>query len=325
MMRSGLLRACPLSVFAVLPVLGTFVRPEAVAQETATALAVYDTSAIETGDSLVVHIKVKAPARKPVLTDLSPWEAVLRRENILVHTDWERAEDGWQQTLAALFFEAGTLSLPALPILLESGDTLWLGPLPVKVVPTPVPEDDAGWRDLKGIWKEPATYFDRYGGWLWVILGMLVFAVVAYWLLRFARRRGAAGARVAARKLPHEVALERLKALENCRPWESGHVKDYYTELSKILREYLERRYGFPALESSTQEVWDYAAQTGIPAQLLSGLGELLRWCDWVKFARAEPPAYYHTQALREARRFVEQTHLAQTAARAHPDGESSG
>ncbi len=325
MMRRSLLRARLLSVFAVLPVLGTIIRPEAVAQGTVTALVVYDTSAIETGDSLVVHIKVTVPAQKPVLTDLSPWETVLRRENILIHTDWERNEDGWQQTLAALFFEAGTLSLPALPILLESGDTLWIGPLPVKVVPTPVPEDDTGWRDLKGIWKEPATYFDRYGGWLWVILGMLVFAVVAYWLLQLAKRRRTARPVVAVRKLPHEVALERLKALENRRPWESGHVKDYYTELSKILREYLERRYGFPALESSTQEVWSYVAQTGIPAQLLSGLGELLRWCDWVKFARVEPPTYYHAQALREARRFIEQTHLAWVAAQACPDGETSG
>lgn len=280
------------------------------AQPRANIVAVYDTNPVETGEPFVVSLRVTPLAAYPVATDFSPWFEHVPKENLLAQTPWERRDEGWEQTLTLIFFEAGEVALPPLPIVLLQGDTLWAGPIRLSVFATPTSEETAAWRDIKSAWATPASWWERWRLLIGVAVGLLLAGVVARWLLRGVKASSNTPNVKPFRPLPHEVALEQLNALERRRPWVHGQIKGYYTELSKIIREYLEHRYSFPALESSTQETLRYCEEKGGASHLLPALEELLGWCDLVKFARATPPEYYHPQAIREARRFIEQMAL---------------
>lgn len=55
--------------------------------------------------------------------------------------------------------------------------------------------------------------------------------------------------------LPHELALQKLVALQQQKLWQKGDVKPYQSELTFIIREYLENRFNIQALESTTDEI----------------------------------------------------------------------
>jgi hypothetical protein len=117
---------------------------------------------------------------------------------------------------------------------------------------------------------------------------------------------------------PHELALEKLDKLQEEQLWQKGQIKDYYSVLTYIAREYLENRYKVPALESTTGEI--LRRLTGFPdidQDLLNTLRQILTSSDMVKFAKAEPAATFHTEALEKTRQFI-------TVTQAKPEEEET-
>ncbi|MEL6140324.1 MAG: hypothetical protein AAFU67_01760, partial [Bacteroidota bacterium] len=108
-------------------------------------------------------------------------------------------------------------------------------------------------------------------------------------------------------KTPYELALERLNELEGKKLWQAGEVKMYYSELSYILRAYLEDHFKIPALESTTRQI-DRALQERkqLNDTQRAELSELLQLSDLVKFAKAEPADDLHQRDLERVRNFVE-------------------
>jgi hypothetical protein len=143
--------------------------------------------------------------------------------------------------------------------------------------------------------------------WLWWLLGGLVLLglAVLVWRLWHRRKQKPVEAPALPPVPPEVEALQTLDALAA-----DGRLgaKEYYFRLSAVLRRYMERRYGFPAEEMTSEEL--------LPAldalELDSGLSrEVKTFCgrsDLIKFAGA-PAAPSRMQAdLALVRRFVEQT-----------------
>jgi hypothetical protein len=111
---------------------------------------------------------------------------------------------------------------------------------------------------------------------------------------------------------PHLRAFEALDELARRRHdmIEAGQFQDYYVELTEVAKGYVEDRFGFEALDRTTDEIrrdLGRAAERIAPlraADLISFLQE----CDLVKFARFAPPADETEEALGTVRRMVEDT-----------------
>lgn len=82
--------------------------------------------------------------------------------------------------------------------------------------------------------------------------------------------------------------------------------------MTYIFREYLEKRYGFPALELVSAEIVTALAATSFPKSLLPALTALLEEADQVKFAKGLPADSYHAKAWALVKEAVEAT--AETA-----------
>ena len=99
-----------------------------------------------------------------------------------------------------------------------------------------------------------------------------------------------------------------LEALQQKKLWEQDRTKDYYIELTDILRSYIEERYGIPALEQTTDELLAGLRLSSMPTAPREQLAQLLRLADMVKFAKWKALPTENEQVMASAIRLVQET-----------------
>lgn len=106
---------------------------------------------------------------------------------------------------------------------------------------------------------------------------------------------------------PRQEALTELRTLENQHIWQSGNLKEYYTQLTMIVRKYLKKRYQVDSTEMSSDETLDaFSSCKGFTYERNNLLRSVLRSADMVKFAKAVPTAKEHEQSMLYAIAFIE-------------------
>lgn len=89
----------------------------------------------------------------------------------------------------------------------------------------------------------------------------------------------------------HVVALRELDRIKNEKLWQKEKTKQYYSEVTETLREYIEDRFTIPAMEQTSDEIM---ASFRTRKELLSeksfnNLSQILSLADLVKFAKYKP------------------------------------
>ena len=123
--------------------------------------------------------------------------------------------------------------------------------------------------------------------WIWVIGSTSIVTAIAGWLC-LRRKRYSKLARIF--KPAHEIAYERLRALVKDDLVTAGKIKEFYERISNILRHYIEDRFDLRAPERTTEEFLielQWTDDLSTPDK--DNLGEFLRHCDLVKFAKYSP------------------------------------
>jgi hypothetical protein len=145
-------------------------------------------------------------------------------------------------------------------------------------------------------------------------LGLLALAALALAAIFGRRLLAARRARQAAPppppppRPPDEEALEALDALAGSGLAERGAWKDFFTELSFVIRRYVGRRYGVEALERTVDELSERLERLSTPGLERRALARVLFEAEQVKFARYTPPPEAGAEALAWARAMVEAT-----------------
>ena len=150
----------------------------------------------------------------------------------------------------------------------------------------------------------------------WIVAAVLAVLVFLWWFRRWRKTTHGARSQAQAIRQAHDDALaelERLFALierEESRP--------YATESSAIIRRYIETRFALSAPRRSTEEFLAEAQQSPkLEPQHQALLGDFLRICDLLKFARTFANRAELKDLHEAAIRFVKETQ--QTAAPATP------
>ncbi|MBL7780710.1 MAG: hypothetical protein JNM22_05790 [Saprospiraceae bacterium] len=281
------------------------------AQAQTEAVATLD-SVVETGDPFVLQLHLPdVLGVVPEAVDFSPWDSIFPAENILSQTAWEHTSRGYDKAVTLITFDGDSaVQLPPLSIALKGGGQAHTNPLQLTILPTPSPDDLRDMADIKDIRREEFSWkalLYAYRDWLILLAGVLALALIVYLLFRQKYRSDAALSR-SVQLPPHDYAQRRLQALEKRQLWQQGQLKSYYAELTHIVREYLEKRYQVPALESVSDEIVRQLHATEFPASLLADLQRLLTEADLAKFAQSAPPDSYHAEAMRTAGQIVAQT-----------------
>jgi hypothetical protein len=107
---------------------------------------------------------------------------------------------------------------------------------------------------------------------------------------------------------PWEMAFKRLDELKAARHVDFGRFKQYYFELSMIIRAYIEARYETLAVESTTYELEADEKLKELPLELYGRLFEMFIRADLAKFAKSIPTSQEAEADLAFAHDFVVQT-----------------
>ena len=97
-----------------------------------------------------------------------------------------------------------------------------------------------------------------------------------------------------------------------------GRFKDFYVELTMVVRRYIERRYAIRAPRQTTEEFLEAARNNrDFSVETLDGLRAFLAAADLVKFAGAEATPELADEAVGKARAYLEAERTAETPAAA--------
>lgn len=163
--------------------------------------------------------------------------------------------------------------------------------------------------------KKPLAVSYTFGDWLkdnwiWVLFGLAVLVVLGVAIYYFRKRsKEVPSIPAPAPHVPaHILALQRLSTLREQQLWQAGQVKEYYSELSDVLREYAEKRFGITTYEKTTEEIFVALRLADLHEDDRKSLRDLLQAADMVKFAKAKPGPAENESNLEEALRFVSAT-----------------
>jgi hypothetical protein len=149
----------------------------------------------------------------------------------------------------------------------------------------------------------PIELPSHLAGWLWgLLVAGVATLVAACWLWRRRRRRKAVAAVALS---PEELANIELNRLVESRLAERD-VKQFYVELTSIVRRYIERTTGIRAPEETTEEfLREISRAQTFGSDECSRLRDFLESADLVKFAAHQPRADDVAESIRRARLFI--------------------
>jgi hypothetical protein len=147
-------------------------------------------------------------------------------------------------------------------------------------------------RDIAPPLTAPWLFEDFLPYLLFAIVTGALIGLLMWWRRRRSKKKALLPERVAV--APHIAALSALRDLEDARLWQNGKVKQYYSEITEIVRRFFEGRYGILALEMTSDEILNEIKHTEDSEPVMHRIKTFLTTADLVKFAKYEPTPSEH-------------------------------
>ena len=271
-----------------------------------------DSTMLMIGDQTALHLSVTQEANErvemPVFGEtLQDGIEIVDRSAV----DTTTLPDGRLQLSQELTLTSFKDSLfPVAPIAVVSGsDTFFTDPMALNVIQPFEVDSSLAITDIKDIEKAPIYW---WGILRWILLALAVIGLLvgAYYGVQWYRNHFLKEEEVIEPELlrpADEVALEKLDEIKAQKIWKDGKVKEYQTELTDVVREYIGRRFDVQSTEKTSDETLR-AMKPLIDKELFAKLSKMLQLADLVKFAKWHTTPDENEQALSTAYEFVKET-----------------
>lgn len=273
-----------------------------------------DSLQILIGEQTTLHLKVVAKqGQKIVMPTFQPSQQLTPGVEVVEQTAGDTTTlsgDGIQVSRDYILtsFDERVYAIPALKVKVD-GKEYQSNQLALKVLTVPVDTvhpnqfyPPKGVQDNPFLWSEWSVIF-----WLSVLI-LLFCAAIYYMTLRLKQNKPIITRFRIVKKVPaHEKALSEINVIKQQRADNKESQKEYYTQLTNTLREYIVSRFGFNAMEMTSSEIIDRLQSAGDP-KMIYELRELFQTADLVKFAKYETLINENDANLVNAINFIDQT-----------------
>jgi len=146
------------------------------------------------------------------------------------------------------------------------------------------------------------------------ILGIILIGAIVFLVLYSIKRKKQNKPIFTMPKKPkepaHIIALRELDRIKSEKIWQKGKTKQYYSELTEALREYIEERFEIRAMEQTSDETIESfrARRDLLKDKTFENLSQILKLADLVKFAKYKPLPDDDNMALMNSYFFVNET-----------------
>jgi len=189
-------------------------------------------------------------------------------------------------------FDSGIYTIPRQKIIIGN-KTIFTDSLTVEINNIVVDTTKQGLFDIKPIIevdKSPSNW------WLYVLIILIFLGIIAFLLYWFIwREKPLTKEEKVALLPPYERAKLALQELDKSEYLQNEEIKEYYSELTGIIRTYLDEKVYDHSLESTTEELISRlhllkdGQQIDLSKEDISTIENILKRADLVKFAKSKP------------------------------------
>ena len=272
-----------------------------------------DSTMLFIGDQTQIHLQATCEPTEQVQMPVYG-ETLMPEIEIVERTvvDTTKLKDGrfqLHQDLTVTSFKDSLFYINPFPFV-SGEDTFWSDGLTLNVIQPFEIDTTLAITDIKPVAKAPVWI---WGIFRWILLAILLIglAIGSYYLYVFiGKRKGLLPEEPQEPARPaDEVALEKLDQIKEAKIWQSGQVKEYHTELTDVVREYIGGRFDIRSSEKTSDET--LRAMKPVLKEkkdLYEQLRKMLSLADLVKFAKWTTTPDENENALRTAYTFVHET-----------------
>ena len=147
----------------------------------------------------------------------------------------------------------------------------------------------------------------------WILAALLLtLLILGIWLLvRRRKRRVDENGNVVQSPVipPYDKAVNDLENLHQQKLWQSGKLKEYFSSLTDIAREYIEGQFGVNAVEMTTDDILEEIKPLHFAPETYEKLKETMEVADLVKFAKYASSSLESENAMTSMKEFVNESY----------------
>lgn len=289
--------------------------------ETVHVEAKLDSMLMWIGNQNTLHLLVDAPESKPVSFPVFEGDTIVHGLIVLSASPVDsQAMDNQRKQLRKDYiitsFDEGLYYVPSIPvsvdsILYDSND------FSLKIMTFDVDTVSKELFDIKPPMKAPFVLWDYALPVLLPLASIALILALIYLYIRFCKKRKQEEeeAFVDPDLLipPHVAAIKALDVIREKKVWTHGLYKEFYTDITDVLRKYISRRFAIPAKEMTSSEILSVLKKEKDAQEVYLQLAQLMKLSDFVKFAKMKPLESENDMSIRNAYLFVEQTKIEET------------
>ena len=270
-----------------------------------------DTNFVFIGDVITLELQVQSN-ESLVWPDLEESLVPLEIQNYgKIDTSINANTTLYKQRITIQSFDTGRFVLPSLAFTSLQGDTFYSDSLAIAFLEVSLDTTNAIF-DIKQPREVPFNFAEAkpyIGG---AIGLLLLIALIIYLIKKFSKEPTIKVKEIIL--VPCEIeANDALKQLESKAYISKGLIKEYYVELTEVLRHYFDREFEIDTLESTSDETITLLKEHNLDAKLIEQISDLLVEADLVKFAKSSPDSRTSNNYMTISFSIVENCHKMKT------------
>lgn len=217
----------------------------------------------------------------------------------------------WQQDFSVGIYAGGNIEIGPFSVIIGNGevkDTIFSNVATI-AVGTPELQEDKGFVGIKAIEKDPFTLWEKImmwlkAYWLWVLIpALLIIGTII--LVKYLKKKPETSVPTEP-QIPIPIQLlTKLEQVEQAAIWKDGKHKEYYSDVTDVIRRYLEYKYQIPALEKTSNEILQSLSLSSINKNDYNQLQNLFALSNMIKFAKSSAVAEENIQAMTIAKGLI--------------------
>ena len=284
------------------------------------ATATVPSSDVQVGKPFTIDLTLKVPYGYFVEWNSFENEALSDQIDIIKRGEVVRTADADSnvvvtQQLTLMTFDTGTVEVPEIPLTYsQTAETQRLQALTntVALRSTTISIDPSQpYKPIAPPMSKPVKFRDI---WPYILAAVVVALLIVAVVLLVKRRQAkpkAEGEEEEPKNLvpPYDKAISDLADLKQQKLWQAGKQKEYYSNLTDIIREYIEGQFGVNAVEMTTNDILEAIEPLNFDGRLFDTFKDTMELADFVKFAKYQPSSLENDQAMNNMTDFVNESY----------------
>ena len=280
---------------------------------------------VAVGKPFALDLTLKAPYGS--LVEWNPFlaDTLSAQIDILKRGELERTADAdsniiVQQQLTLMTFDTGYIQVPGLQL-----STLNAFTDPIQLYSTTISVDTTqAFRPLMPPIEHPVSMKEVFP-WLLGLLILVIVGLAVWYMVKHRKPKlDENGEPVKGPSVPpYDKAIGDLESLKQQKLWQAGKLKEYYSGLTDIAREYIEGQFQVNAVEMTTDDILREVRDLHFDEALYGKLKGTMELADLVKFAKYSASALESDNAMSDMTDFVNDSYAHYQAQQAKEEEEA--